>query len=150
MIGLGTDVDEHVERLELLQERLGVVVIVDPVIRHVPCHTEDASTLETFQFLQGHVVADHCDTLVASLTTRDGIEHAGIVEAIARVRPDQQRAARAVRVHQAFNLCRRAQLLAGRRVMRVCLVRETHRVEHVHVAVDLRLLEDSGIHDPSA
>ena len=121
---------------------LGVVVIVDPVVRDIPCHADDSSALEPLQIVECRVVAHHCDTLVAPLTARNGVEHAGVVEAIAGVGPDQQHVARAVRVHQLSDLRGRAELLAGRRVVSLRLVGEARGIEDVHVAVDLRLLGD--------
>ena len=58
-----------------------------------------------------------------------------------------QHVANPVRVHQLVQLRRRAQLLAGRRVMRVCLIWETRRIENMQMAIDLRLFEDDEVHD---
>src|SRR5207244_6525446 len=58
-----------------------------------------------------------------------------------------QHVARAVRVHRLSDLRGRAELLAGRRVVRLRLVREARGIEDVYVTINLRLLEDSHIHD---
>ena len=150
LVVLDLDIDEHVERDELLQERLRVAVVVDAVVRDVPCHADDALALERPQLVQGRVVCDHGDALVASRTARNRIEHAGIVEAIAGVRADQQRVARPVGVHHLGELRRRADLLAHRRVMGVGAVGKARGIEDVHVAVDLRLFEDGDVHDNDA
>ena len=146
---LDLDIDEHVERDELPQERLRVTVVVEAVMRDVPCHADDTHALERLQLVHGRVVCGHGDALVTSRTARDRIQHAGIVEAIAGVRADQQRVARPIRIHHPGELLRRADLLAHRRVMRVGAIGKMCGIEDVHMAVDLRLLEDSGIQDRS-
>ena len=143
LIVLDLDIDEHVERDELLQERLRIEVVVEAVVRDVPCHADDTLALEHLELVQGRVVCDHGDAPVTSRTARNRIEHAGIVEAIARVRADQQRVARPIRVHHLGQLRRRADLLAHRRVVGVGAVGEARGIEDVHVAVDLRLFEDA-------
>ncbi len=102
--------------------------------------------LERLQLVEGRVVGDDGDALVAPRAARDRVEHAGIVEAVAGVRPDEQRVARPVRVHHLRELRRRADLLARRRVVGVGAVGKAHGIEHVHVAVDLRLVEDAHVH----
>ena len=127
-------------------ERRGVAVVVDAVERDVPCHAQDARVLELLQLVERRVVRDDRDTLVAPIAPRDRVEQAGVVEAVAGVRPDQQRVARAVGLHHLRELRRRAHLLAQRTVVRVRAVRKARRIEDVHVAVDLRLVEDPDIH----
>src|SRR5437867_12205349 len=68
LVGLRPNVDEHVERHELVQKRLGVVVIVDAVVCDVPRDADDPSALEPRQVVERRVVAHYCDALVAPLT----------------------------------------------------------------------------------
>ena len=139
LVVLDLDIHEHVELDESIEERLGVAVVIDAVVRDVPCHADHSGALEPLQVVECRVVAHHGDTLVTPRTARDRIEHAGIVEPIARVRADQERVARPVGVHHLSKLRRGADLLAGRRVMGVGAVGKAHGIEDVHVAVDLRL-----------
>ena len=54
-----------------------------------------------------------------------------------------QRMPRAVRIQDRAKLVERSRLLPRGPVMRVRRVGEARRIEHVHVAVDLRLVEDA-------
>src|SRR5213079_2288805 len=53
LIVLDLDIDEHVERDELLQERLRIEVVVEAVVRDVPCHADDTLALEHLELVQG-------------------------------------------------------------------------------------------------
>ena len=150
LIVLDLDIDQHVERDDFFQQRFRVAVVIDAIVRDIPCHTDDAPVLQRSQIVHGDVLGHHGDALVASRIAGDRIEHASVVEAVAGVRANQQRMPRPIGFHRLGKLRWRADLLSHRRVMGVDTVGEPRGVEDVHVAVDLRFFEDSRIHEPDA
>jgi hypothetical protein len=76
-----------------------VLVVIDAVERDVPGDADHARGLERDELVVRDVVAHDRDALEAVAAARDGVEEAAVVEAVAGVGTDQQRVARAVRLH---------------------------------------------------
>ncbi len=83
LVVLDLDIDEHVEFDQFLQQRACVAVVVDTVVRDVPCHADDVRVLECTQFVQRRVVGDYRDAFIPSAAMRNGVQHACVVQTIA-------------------------------------------------------------------
>ncbi len=127
---------------QLVDEGCRVLVMIDPVERDVPGDAHDARGLERDEVVVGNVVAHDRDALEAIAAARDGVEEAAVVEPVAGVGADEQRVARAVRLHHLRELRGSAELLPGGRVVRVGVVRKARGIEHVDVTVHLGLTEN--------
>src|SRR5690349_4117999 len=134
--------DAHVERLQLREQRLRREVMLDAVMRRVERDTDNAPLAQREELALADAVRNHGNSLVAPATALDRVEKAAVVLLVARVRSDDQSVAHAVRVVHLRKLQRRSHLLARRTIERVLAIREAGGIEHMAVAIDLRLVED--------
>lgn len=89
------------------------------------------------------VVGDHRHPLEAARASGQGVQHAAVVQVVARVGADQQRVLHAMAVHHLLE----AGLVTDfpcplGPVGHIVRIRKTDRVEQVAVGVDLGFLED--------
>jgi hypothetical protein len=134
---------QHVELGQRAQQRRGVRVIARAHHRRIEGDADHTRGTQTKQRVVPGVVAHDRNALEAPLPARKRIEQAAVVEAIARVRADEQRVADAIRVHHRQVLLQRRDLLTRRAVGHVGRVRKARRVEHMAMRVDLRFVEDA-------
>ena len=85
---------------------------------------------------------DDGDALETPLAFLDRVEHAGVVASITGIRLHQQRMFHVVAIHDVTKLRGRADFLCGRLVGDIFAIGKIGRIDHMHMAVDLRLIEN--------
>jgi hypothetical protein len=105
-------------------------------------NANDALRLKFLQGSDADVQIDDCDALEAPLALRDRIEEAGIITFVPGIGLHQERMLYAVTAHDPPELRRRSDFLSGGLVGNVLTVWKMGRINHVCVAVNLRLVEN--------
>jgi hypothetical protein len=135
-------IQKHIEIGESLHQAGAVLVIRVAVKRRIDRDAYDALRLQSLQGSDADIQIDDCDALEAPLTFRDRIEETGIVAFVAGIWLHEKCMLHAVTAHDPTELRRRADFLPGGLVGNVLTVREMDRINHVGVAVNLRLVEN--------
>nr|WP_307867104.1 hypothetical protein [Variovorax sp. E3] len=146
LLALHLDLHAHAERRDAAPQRIGIRIVRKAQQRHVESNADHALCLQFLQLRGRCVVVHHGDALEAASAAADGVEHAAVVGAVARVGADQQRVRHAIRRHHLHEVVGRGDLAARGRVEHAGRIRKGIGVEDVTVAVDLRFGKNRGVH----
>ena len=142
LIVLDLEIEEHVQVGEALHQAVGVLVVIIAVDCWIDRCTDDALRLQCLQRRGIGVEIHDRDTLEAAFAFGNRIEHAGVIALITRVRLHQQRVLHAMRFHHFAELRGGADFLRGRPVDDIFAKGEIDRIDHMRMAVDLRLVKN--------
>jgi len=106
---------------------------------------DDAARLVSLQRRDVRIEINDGDTFETPLACLDRIEHAGIVASVTRIRLHEQRMLHVVAIHDVTKLRGRADLLSGRLIRDVLTIWKIDRIDHVDMAIDLRLIENRHV-----
>src|SRR5262249_61670479 len=85
------------------------------------------------------------ETFETPLACIDRMENAGIVASVTRIRLHEQRMLHVVPTHDVTKWRGRADLLSGRLIRDVLTIWKIDRIDHVDMAIDLRLIENRHV-----
>ena len=125
-----------------LYQTIGVPVIVIAMECRIDRDTDDATRPQFLELRGIRVQIDDRDALEAAVAFRNRIEHARIVASVAGIWLHQERMLHPMALHHLDKLRGGANFLSGRLVGHVFAVRKIRRIDHVGVAVNLRLVEN--------
>src|SRR5262245_256850 len=135
-------IQKHVEIGEPVHQAGSVLVILVAVKCRIDRDAYDPLRLQLLQRSGANIRIDDCDALEAPLAFRDRIEETGIVAFVSGIWLHQECMLHAETAHHPTELLRRADLLSGGLVGNVLAVRKLGRINHMCMAVNLRLVEN--------
>src|SRR5215471_8500987 len=145
LIFLDLEIEKHVEIGKSPHQYVGAPVVSVAVKCRIDRRADNTLRLKSPQCRDVSVKINDCDALKAAITVLNGVEHAGIITAISRVRLHQERMTHAIALHNLTKLHGCTDFLSGRFVGDAFDVGEICRIDDMCVAIDLRFVKN--IHD---
>src|SRR5262245_6525127 len=145
LLVLDLEIEIHVEIGKPAHQAGGLAVVVVTVESRIDRGANDAARLVLLQRRNVRIEVNDGDPLETPLACFNRIEHAGIVASVTRIWLHEERMLDVVAIHYVTKLRSRADLLPGWLVRNVLTIGKLDRIDHMDMAIDLRLIENRHV-----